>query len=464
MEQRTAAAETGGPSELASQVGVERLFAPQSVAVVGASEQGPGRMVFANLRRDFPGTLYPVNPRRPEVLGVKAYPTVDDLPEAVDMAVLLVPAAHVPDIAERCAARGIGGALVLAAGFAEAGPEGLAAQQRLTDLARTSAFPIIGPNCNGFMNGHRKTLATFAIPPDSDRPTPGPVALISQSGGFGAYIMEKPWARWPATRRCCAPASVPRRRRRTPTGWTGSEPCWLRTAPGPSSWNQWPSRCWPSTASRSAGRWWPARPPRRWPPPSSSAGRVALKALSYRLPHKSDSGALRLGLAGETSVRRGYEDLVRDISAAFPGLTIEGILVQEMVPASVEISCGLQRDPVFGPMVAVGLGGTLIEIVGGAVLLRAPFTHRMAREAVDLICAGRLRQASRGLSQAQAEIIAGVLTGVGELALELPEVESVDINPIRVHGDVVRAVDALIVVAGGPAESADAVAAGAAST
>ncbi len=191
MEQRTAAAETGGPSELASQVGVERLFAPQSVAVVGASEQGLGRMVFANLRRDFPGTLYPVNPRRPEVLGVKAYPTVDDLPEAVDMAVLLVPAAHVPDIAERCAARGIGGALVLAAGFAEAGPEGRAAQQRLTDLARTSAFPIIGPNCNGFMNGHRKTLATFAIPPDSDRPTPGPVALISQSGGFGAYIMEK---------------------------------------------------------------------------------------------------------------------------------------------------------------------------------------------------------------------------------------------------------------------------------
>jgi acetate---CoA ligase (ADP-forming) len=139
--------------------------------------------------------------------------------------------------------------------------------------------------------------------------------------------------------------------------------------------------------------------------------------------------------------------MVRDISAAFPGIEIEGVLVQEMVPASVEISCGLQRDPVFGPMVAVGLGGTLIEIVGGAVLLRAPFTHRQALEAVDLICDRRLRQASRGLSQAQAEVIAGVLTGVGQLALELPEVESVDINPIRVDGEVVRAVDALIVAA-----------------
>ncbi len=723
MEQQTAAPEAGAPSELASQVGVERLFAPESVAVVGASEQGLGHMVFANLLRDFPGHLYPVHPRRPEVLGVKAYPTVDDLPEAVDMAVILVPALQVPDIVERCAARGIGGALVLAAGFAEAGPEGKAAQERMTNLARTSAFPIIGPNCNGFMNGYRTTLATFAIPPTSDRPTPGPIALISQSGGFGAYIMEKAvvgglQVGWYLSTGNEADMNVARslaylierpevkvvlsffeairspevflqvvsraaelgkpimavkagrtsegaraavshtasiagssevydavcrqygllqagsveemvdfglafqtgRRmsgRRvgvlTASGGAGAlmadaaEMAGLTVPPLPQPDQDKLAALMPSFASAAnpvdhTGAFNPAnfepvldgltqssgvdavlplvwvirdaeadavkriyaatekpmavavtiaapvlaeagiptysdparavralgalarhsamlRAHERAPVPAPDAdrasrvrqllakdgprpfvlesvakqvlaeygvpvsretvvgsaaeavaaaeqigGRVALKLLSYRLPHKSDSGALRLGLSGEAAVRGGYEDMVRDISAAFPGIEIEGVLVQEMVPASVEISCGLQRDPVFGPMVAVGLGGTLIEIVGGAVLLRAPFTHRQAREAVDLICDGRLGQASRGLSQAQAEVIAGVLTGVGALALELPEVESVDINPIRVDGAVVRAVDALIVVADSPSAAPDAVAAGAAST
>jgi hypothetical protein len=117
-----------------------------------------------------------------------------------------------------------------------------------------------------------------------------------------------------------------------------------------------------------------------------------------------------------------------------------------MVPASVEISCGLQRDPVFGPMIVVGIGGVLIEIVGGAVMLRPPFTHRMAEHAVARIAAGRLRTASRGLSETQAQKIAKTMTALGALALELPEVESIDINPIRVDGDVAKAVDALIVV------------------
>src|SRR5271156_6431959 len=100
-------------SELSSQAGVQRLFSPESVAVVGASEAGLGSMVFQNLHRDFPGRLYPVNPRRDEVHGVKAYPTVDELPEAVDMAVILTPAVTVPDIITHAAARGIGGAVVL---------------------------------------------------------------------------------------------------------------------------------------------------------------------------------------------------------------------------------------------------------------------------------------------------------------------------------------------------------------
>ena len=198
VPQRPAASQTSEDTaqhrhagELSSQAGVQRLFSPESVAVVGASEAGLGSMVFQNLHRDFPGRLYPVNPRRKEVHGIKAYPTVDDLPEAVDMAVILTPAVTVPDIIEHAAHRGIGGAVVLAAGFAEAGQEGKAAQQRMTDVARTHAFPVVGPNCNGFYNGQQKVAATFAIPVDMDRPKLGPVAVVSQSGGFGSYILLK---------------------------------------------------------------------------------------------------------------------------------------------------------------------------------------------------------------------------------------------------------------------------------
>ena len=167
------------------------MFSPQSVAVVGASEASLGSYVFQNLHRDFPGRLYPVNPKRAEVHGVTAYPTVDDLPEPVDMAVILTPAVTVPDIIEASAQRGIGGAVVLAAGFAEAGVEGTSAQQRMTDVARARAFPIVGPNCNGFYNNQAKVAATFAIPVDMDRPKMGPVAVVSQSGGFGSYILLK---------------------------------------------------------------------------------------------------------------------------------------------------------------------------------------------------------------------------------------------------------------------------------
>jgi acetyltransferase len=690
---------------MSSQAGVERLFSPESVAVVGASEAALGSMVFQNLHRDFPGRLYPVNPRRSEVHGVKAYPTVDDLPEAVDMAVILTPAVTVPDIIEHSAVRGIGGAVVLAAGFAEAGAEGKSAQQRMTDVARAHAFPIVGPNCNGFYNGQRKVAATFAIPVDMDRPKLGPVAVVSQSGGFGSYILLKAitaglHVSWYLSTGNESDMNVARSLRymieqpevgvvltffeavRSPevfvevaaraaelgkpmlavkAGYTaeGSRAALSHTASIAGSGAVYDAICKQygliqassveqmidfglalQTGRRMAGRrlgvltqsggsgalmadvaetvgltvpvlpdadrehlqsllpsfgsaanpvdttgnfnmenfdavygglaasdgvdavlpliWYvgereteatrkvwaatdkplvvattlsapdiaamgipvytdPARAVRavgavaafsesmrrreQVEPPRQDAdritrvrallereagqsfvlesvakqvlaeygipvsreiiadsaeaavaaarelgGKVALKVLSYGLPHKSDSGALRLGLRGDEDVRDGYEEMLASIRAANPDIKVEGVLVQEMVPASVEISCGLQRDPVFGPMIAVGIGGVLIEIVGGTVLLRPPFTQRMAEHAVARIAEGRLRTASRGLSQQQAITIAKAMTGLGTLALELPEVDSVDINPIRVDGDVAKAVDALIVV------------------
>ncbi len=628
--------------EHASQAGVERLFSPQSVAVVGASEASLGSYVFQNLHRDFPGRLYPVNPKRAEVHGVKAYPTVDDLPEAVDMAVILTPAVTVPDIIEASAQRGIGGAVVLAAGFAEAGAEGKAAQQRMTDVARARAFPIVGPNCNGFYNNQAKVAATFAIPTDMDRPKMGPVAVVSQSGGFGSYILLKAITAgvrvsWYLSTGNESDMNVSRSLRylieqpevgvvltffeavRSPevfvevaaraaelgkpvvavkAGYTseGARAALSHTASIAGSGEVYNAICqqygliqassveqmidfglalqtgrrmagnrlgvmtqsggsgalmadvaetvgltvpvlpdadrqylqsllpsfgsaanpvdttgnfnmdnfdavygglaasdgvdavlpliwyvsereteatrkvWAALLGREAGQPFVLESAAKQVlaeygiPVSREAiadnaeaavaaardlgGPVALKVLSYGLPHKSDSGALRLGLTGDDAVWHAYEEMLDSVKSANPDLKVEGVLVQEMVPASVEISCGLQRDPVFGPVVAVGIGGVLIEIVGGTVLLRAPFSLRQAQDAVARIAGGRLRTASRGLSEAQAATIARAMTGLGALALEIPEVESVDINPIRVDGNVAKAVDALLVVRG----------------
>jgi acetate---CoA ligase (ADP-forming) len=118
--------------------------------------------------------------------------------------------------------------------------------------------------------------------------------------------------------------------------------------------------------------------------------------------------------------------------------------VQEMVSSRLELAVGLQRDPVYGPVVAVGLGGVLVEILGDPQLLHAPFSHQQAREAVSGIAGGRILHTTRGLDDAQIDLLATTMTGVGQLALELPEIESVDINPMLVGNTGLCAVDALV--------------------
>ena len=102
-------------------------------------------------------------------------------------------------------------------------------------------------------------------------------------------------------------------------------------------------------------------------------GPVALKVMSYQLPHKTEAGAIRLGVLGADSVRRQYDEMLAEVAERVPTAVVEGVLVQEMVPARLELMCGMQRDPVFGPMVAVGLGGIFVEILSETALLRPPF-------------------------------------------------------------------------------------------
>lgn len=693
---------------------LDRLLAPRSIALVGASnnEYSIGGLLFANLKRSFTaGPLYPIHPKDAEVQGYQAYPSLLDLPQAVDLVVIAVASHAVEGVMEQAVQMGVGGVVLLSSGFAEAGAEGIALQQRLTDMAAAGGVRVIGPNCIGYMNIAGGVMANFALTPDEPLPVGGGVALVSQSGGFGSYLttkglltglrlgwfvstgneldvniacvmrylVERPDVRVllifsetlrdpevfiAAARRAqeldkpvvilkagrseaAAKAAMSHtasvvgaidvfdavcrqhgvivahsmeemldlgmifqdgRRSKgnrlaimTSSGGAGvlladeagqnglsvptfpeqeqqqmlgvlhqpffgtvANPIDTTAAASVESINAlqdlvaaspsvdmvttvtWaraidaaeelaalyqrtdkplailstdlveplknagvPTYTDPQRVARSLAALarFSSRPAltgssdqridterakrarqhlqlpageqvlmesqgkrlfaeygipitdETWVHDEDAAvaaaerigGKVVLKVMSYQLPHKSDAGAIRLGLQGAQAVREAYRSMLEEVGRRAPEAKLDGVLVQQMVPARLELTCGLQRDPVFGPMVAVGLGGVLVEQLAETTLLRPPFDHATARNALGQLLNGRLIQGRRGLSLDEQNQIADIMVGVAQLALELDEVTEVDINPIRVEDGKAIAADALIVVGSLPA-------------
>ena len=171
--------------------GLDALFNPRSVAVVGASED-PTRIGGRPLRYlkefGFRGKVWPVNPRRDRVQGIEARPDIGEVPGPIDVAVVAVAAANVPETIEACAECGVGAAVVFTSGFAETDAAGAARQRRLRDIARSSGMRILGPNCLGVYNAATGFFATFTTTLDIHRPKPGPVAIVSQSGAYGSHL------------------------------------------------------------------------------------------------------------------------------------------------------------------------------------------------------------------------------------------------------------------------------------
>jgi acetyl coenzyme A synthetase (ADP forming)-like protein len=167
------------------------LLRPRSVAVVGASRRRgtiSGEVFHNLLRYGFAGPVYPVNPATHDVQNVVAYPTVEDVPGEVDLAVIVVPAALVLDVANACARKGVKALVVISAGFAETGPAGRERQDALVRIARESGMRLVGPNCMGMINTDPAVRldVTFAPSP----PPAGHVAFMSQSGGLGLAIID----------------------------------------------------------------------------------------------------------------------------------------------------------------------------------------------------------------------------------------------------------------------------------
>jgi len=168
---------------------LDAIFAPRTVAVIGATEKygSVGRTVLWNLiSNPFGGTVFPVNPHRPNVLGVKAYRSVGAVPEPVDLAVIATPAATVPEVIGECAEAGVRAAVVISAGFKEVGGSGAELERRVVEQARRGRMRIIGPNCLGVMRPFTGLNATFV----GEIARPGSVGFLSQSGALGTAVLD----------------------------------------------------------------------------------------------------------------------------------------------------------------------------------------------------------------------------------------------------------------------------------
>jgi acetyltransferase len=167
------------------------ILEPQSVAVIGASRQ-PGTVGYAVLSNllmgQYTGVVYPVNPKAKAICGVRAYSSVTEIPDPVDLAVVIVRASLVPQVLEECGQKGIKGAIVISAGFKETGPEGAKLEAQVKEIAHHYGIALVGPNCLGVINTdpNYRLNASFA----KEMPLPGNIAFISQSGALCTAVLD----------------------------------------------------------------------------------------------------------------------------------------------------------------------------------------------------------------------------------------------------------------------------------
>jgi len=179
---------------------LDTFFAPASIALIGASrdlEKIPGRLLSMLRKNQYPGKLYPINPNYGDIDGLKCYPSVSDIAQPIDLAVLVIPARAVLGALEQCVAAGVKNAVIISSGFAEEGGDSAAMQAQIAGLARRSGMRISGPNAEGFLSEVQKVAATFS-PTVDVKPGHVPlvatrrrIGIVAQSGGIGFAIKHR---------------------------------------------------------------------------------------------------------------------------------------------------------------------------------------------------------------------------------------------------------------------------------
>jgi len=172
---------------------LDALFAPRSVAIIGASSDQRrfgGRPIQYLLEAGFDGPIYPVNPARTEIQGLKSYASISDVPGPVDLVLLAIGPDVTQQTVEDCVAHGVKAAISYGAGFAEVGEDGRIRQNKLVETARAAGLRLLGPNCMGALNARTGFYGTFASAFEDGVPEAGRIAIASQSGGYGGYLLR----------------------------------------------------------------------------------------------------------------------------------------------------------------------------------------------------------------------------------------------------------------------------------
>lgn len=162
------------------------IFNPRSIAVIGASDtfgKWGHRMIDRPMKTGYPGRIYPINPHKKEILGLPAYPNVAAVSEDIDLAVITTPTATVPGVLNECIAKGIKGAVVISAGFAEIGEQGRQLEEQMLAVAKAGGIRLVGPNCMGIFSASAGLSLSFPVAPKA-----GSISFVSQSGTFGVSI------------------------------------------------------------------------------------------------------------------------------------------------------------------------------------------------------------------------------------------------------------------------------------
>ena len=160
---------------------------------------------------------------------------------------------------------------------------------------------------------------------------------------------------------------------------------------------------------------------------------VVMKIVSPQIVHKSDAGGVQVGLADPDAVRVAFDAIVANARAFDPAAEIQGVLVQQMAAPGEELILGVNRYPVFGPLLMIGLGGIFVEIFQDVVFRLAPVTRNAARRMIRSIRGIKLLQGFRGRPKTDIEALERLMVGLSDLALDHPQIKELDINPLRVH-------------------------------
>ncbi|MBA2591933.1 MAG: acetate--CoA ligase family protein [Herpetosiphonaceae bacterium] len=451
---------------------LDAIFASKTIAVIGATEraQSVGRSVLSNLRNShFPGPIFPVHPAHATVLGLDAYPTITDVPQPVDLAVIVTPAATVPDIIGQCADAGVQAAIVISAGFKERGAAGIALEQDVLAQAHRGKLRLIGPNCLGVMRPKSGLNATFA----RTMALPGSVGFISQSGALCTAILD-----WSARENVGFSAFVSVGSM-LDVGWgdlidyLGDNLRALYETPvlpaALQGGNEHAQAVQVLSAARQAGRTLLTEVESKTllaaygiPTVETHSARsvaeavaaadeigypVVLKLLSETITHKTDVGGVMLNLTDADAIRRAYNTITASVTVQAGTGAFLGVTVQPMIAShGYELIIGSSIDAQFGPVLLFGAGGQLVEVLEDRALALPQLNTTLARRLMEQTRIFGALKGVRGRVPVDLAALEHVLVRFSQLVIEQPTIKEIDINPLLASPAGLLALDARIVL------------------